>query len=378
MDPINPSQSEEIDLALRTRSGYIVADAIHSFKISLEQSGAEAAGKSLHSTADLICSGCLQIWQKLLWDYTLDHIGLASPRIFWFLKNRFTHLDEAWAKAPAEAFYRNIEHQKTIAEILLVIRSQPRRPMLKLPKVATESHSEAWIQSMGQVPPSAAVGRVFRGSNDLQVLRKVGDAFAQAIADGATEKAFWWLKWCFEEDSRLRKDGGGSLSTMERGPIQWPSKQRSHVGFYLIRLLIELYKDLSPKTGMRMMEEFQAIFQLYSFPDKRISQKRRFDLICLAIQILCDVPRWKVPAAPALVKDPVALERAISHAESFFREVLAYDPPSGDISKEAKKGAPKSVTQKKQLTGKQLKQMSIDEHLNAYDAMINGWMNGKG
>jgi hypothetical protein len=182
------------------------------------------------------------------------------------------------------------------------------------------------------------------------------------------------MKWLMEEDIRLKRIDGGSLSKLDRGPPQWPGKYRSHIGFFISALLIELYKDLAPKHGLRMHEEFQAILNLYSFPDKKLSQKRRMDLLCLAIQIVCEVPRWKVPAAPALVKDPVALERAISHAESFFREVLAYDPPVGDIVKEAKKGATKPTTVKKQLNGKQLKQLSTDEHLAAYNAAIDGFL----
>jgi hypothetical protein len=70
----------------------------------------------------------------------------------------------------------------------------------------------------------------------------------------------------------------------------------------------------------------------------------------------------------------VALERAISHAESFFREVLAYDPPVGDIVKEAKKGATKPTAVKKQLNGQQLKQLSTDEHLAAYNAAVDGFL----
>jgi hypothetical protein len=98
--------------------------------------------------------------------------------------------------------------------------------------------------------------------------------------------------------------------------------------------------------------------------------------MCLAIQIVCEVPRWKIPAAPALVKDPLALERAVSHSESFFREVLAYDPPVGDLMKEAKKSG--KVLAVKGKTSKQLHQMNVQEHLDAYDAAIDKWLNGKG
>jgi hypothetical protein len=194
------------------------------------------------------------------------------------------------------------------------------------------------------------------------------------------------MKWLIEEDARVRRDGGGSLSTLERGPIQWPSKQRSHVGFYITALISELYKELASKHGLRMQEEIQAILELYMIPSKKLTSKRRIDLLCLAIQIICEVPRWKVPAAPALVKDPVALERAVSHAEGFFREVLAYDPPIGDIAKEAKKGScgsggggakSASSSATKQLSGKQLKQMNTDEQLAAYNAAIDGFLSGK-
>jgi hypothetical protein len=79
------------------------------------------------------------------------------------------------------------------------------------------------------------------------------------------------------------------------------------------------------------------------------------------------------------VKDPVALDRAIGHAESFFREVLAYDPPAGDIQKEAKKGSSKNITTgiSKPVNEKQLKQMSINDRLSEYDAMINSYFGGK-
>jgi hypothetical protein len=382
MDPQDPQDVLEEDLTLRTRSGYAVADAIRSFKVSLEQSGAVAAGKSLHYTADLITSGCFQLWQKILWEYSLDHIGISSPRIFWFLQRRFNDLEAAWAKIPPEQFYRTLEYQKTFAEIILILRSQPRRPALKMPRIPAESHNEQWVkQATSQAPSSSAVGRIFRGSNDLQILRRVGDEFVKSCIDGATEKAFWWLKWCYEEESRVRRDTGGSLSNLDRGPAQWPGKQRSHVCFYLAALVSEVYKELAQKYGLRMNEEFQSILQLFSYPNKKLSAKRRQELLCLAIQIVCEVPRWKVPAAPALVKDPVALERAMSHAESFFREVLTYDAPSGNVEKEAKKTASKSITSGaaavKQMSSKQRKQMSLEEHLNARDAMIDSWLNGK-
>jgi hypothetical protein len=380
MDPFLDPQEvvQEEDNTVRTRSGYAVADSVRSFKVALEQSGAVSAGKSMHYSADLICSGCFELWQKILWEYVIDHVNIGSPRIFWFLYYRFLDLEKAWAKLPAEQFYRTLDYQRTFAEIILVVRSQPRRPALKMPRVAAETHNEEWVRgaTIG-VSSSAAVGRVYRNSNDLVILRKVGDAFAQACIEGATEKAFWWLKWLYEEDARLKRDGGGSLSTADRGPPQLPNKQRSHVGFYIAAVLAEIYKELVPKHNLRMTEEFQTLLQLFAYPNKKLTQKRRFDLLCLAIQIVCEVPRWKVPAAPALVKDPVALERAIGHVENFFKEVLAYDAPEGDIQKEAKKGSSRQTEQNKIFSAKKQKELNIQNHLNAYDAVINGWLSGK-
>lgn len=380
MDPQDPQDPQELqeDTTLRTRSGYAVADAVHSFRAALQDSGSAAAAKSLHYTADLICSGCFELWQKILQEYCLDHVGIASPRIFWYLKRRFSELETAWAKLPAETFYRTVDYQKAFAETILVIRSAPRRPALKMPKVPAETHNEEWVRNATQgTPPSAVVGRVFRNSNDLLILRRIGDEFAKACADGNTEKALQWMKWCLEEDARVRRDTGGSLSTAERGPSTWTSKQRSGVGFYLATLLAEIQKDLAPKTGLRMNEEFQAILNLYCYPNKGLTSRRRTELLSLLIQIVCEVPRWKVPAAPSLVKDPVVLERAIGHAESFFREVLAQDIPAGDVAKEAKKTKKANVTTiSAEKNAKKLKQMSVEEHLNAQDAMINSWMNG--
>jgi len=67
---------------------------------------------------------------------------------------------------------------------------------------------------------------------------------------------------------------------------------------------------------------------LYRAHDPRNTQKRKMDTIGLMIQILTDVPKWKVPAAPSLVADPMKLERMTSQAETFFREVLALPLPA--------------------------------------------------
>jgi hypothetical protein len=368
--------NQAVPEVVRTRSGYVIGEAVKSFKSALEESGAVAAGKSIHYTADLVCSGCSEIWQKMLWDYAIDHVGIASPRIFHLLNSRFIDLQAGISRMPSENFYKTQEYQNAMAECVLILRSCPRRPALKMPKVPAESHSDEWIRTTTiNTNPTAIVGRVYNGAYDLQVVKRVGDEFIKACNDGATEKAIFWMKWLIEEDARLKKDGKGALSTQDRGPADWPNKFRSNIGFYVSSLLTELYKELAGKQAIRMHEEFKAILHLYCFPKKTISSKRRQDLLCLAIQIICEVPRWKIPAAPSLVKDPVALANAVAHTESFFREVLAYDPPVGDLAKEAKKTNKSTIIKPK--SSKQVHQMNVEEHLAAYDAVIDKWLTGK-
>lgn len=374
---LDPFSTEEltVDTTIRTRCGYAIADAIHSFKMCLEQSGSVAAGKCLHYSADLITSGAFDYWQKILWDFAFEHVGIASPRIFSFLNRRFQELEAIWAKLPAEAFYKSVENQKLVAECVLVLRSCPRKPPLKMPRVPPETHSNEWVQQSlgtGDVSLPIAVTRVYKAESDLMIVRKVAKEFVVACEQGATEKAFFWLKWLFEEESFLKKEKQRGLCLLERGPSDWPSKARAHVGFFFADLLAEIYKDLMGKGLLRMNEEFAGLLYLYRVPNKKLSQRRRLDALCLCIQILCEAPKWKVPAAPTLVADPVSLERAKGHAPHFFNEVLAYAPPKGDIAKEAKKvGGKATGAGGRRLTSKEKEKLKQEQQMTAYNDVIN-------
>jgi hypothetical protein len=100
------------------------------------------------------------------------------------------------------------------------------------------------------------------------------------------------------------------------------------VGYYLIAVLAEVYKEFAEKGMVRMHEEFQALLDIYRAPDPRNTQKRKMDAFGVMVQILTDVPKWKVPAAPSLVLDPGKLERMVAQSEGFFREVLMLPLPS--------------------------------------------------
>ena len=71
-----------------SRKGYAVKDLARNFVQVLGETGPESTGKLLHYTADFICSGGVELWQRLCWDYAFDHIGIASPRIFVYLKQK--------------------------------------------------------------------------------------------------------------------------------------------------------------------------------------------------------------------------------------------------------------------------------------------------
>ena len=172
----------------------------------------------------------------------------------------------------------------------------------------------------------------------------------------------------------MKNETRGSLSTLERGPSEWPSKSRNHIGFFFCDLLLEIYKEYQAKGLIRMNEEFIGILDLYRKVTK-LSGKRRLDCLCLCIQLLCEVPKWKVPAAPTLVSDPVQLERASGHAEQFFREVLVYAPigSGSDIVKEAKK-AMKPSQEKKKMTTKEKNAQKLEDNFAACDAVLQKMM----
>jgi hypothetical protein len=129
------------------------------------------------------------------------------------------------------------------------------------------------------------------------------------------------------------------------------------VAYYLTAVLAEVYKEFAEKGMVRMHEEFQALLFIFRESD---SQKRKMDTFALMVQILTDVPKWKIPAAPTLVPDPQWLERMVSQSDGFFREVLALPQPS--------KMLPASITGLKQ---KKVKEESKEDKLQKKLDMIN-------
>jgi hypothetical protein len=204
-------------------------------------------------------------------------------------------------------------------EIVLILQLCPKKAKVKYPSVQNETHeNENWLRSVLRTTDKAAVRKVWQRNTDQEQMLHAGNEMVFAITEGAPERALFWAKWLQEEDQIIKKKYGTGLSTADRGPIN--SKQRAHPGYYLIGLLAELYKEYYAKGMIRMNEEFQALLDLYR--DSDTSQKHKGDIIAIMIQILTEVPKWKVPAAPSLVQDPGTLQRIVQTAPQFFEELL--------------------------------------------------------
>jgi hypothetical protein len=360
----------EPDVEPVSRKGYTLKDLARNFIQVLGETGPEASGKLLHYTADFICSGGIEIWQRLCWDYAFEHIGIASPRIFVYLKQKMVMLLEMASKLPQHAFMKNPDVQKATAEIVLVLQTCPKKTKAKLPVVPYDTHmSEDWLLRVANSTERAVVKKVFDHSVDMGQLYYAANEMINAIINGALEKALFWMKWIIEEDSMIRKSHGAGLSTMERGPATSNSKQRQHPGYFLCAVLAESYKEFAEKGQIRMHEEFQCLLDLYRSTDKFTTAKRKHDTLILLIQILTEVPRWKVPAAPSLIKDALVLNRAVSQCEIFYVEILRLPPPPKPLPNKVGSIAHKKPKEKN-------KAELIESHLSDVDKLISQFYGG--
>lgn len=350
---------EEKEPEIVSRKGYILKDLARSFQISISETGPIATGKLIHYTADMVCSGGLQLWEKLCWDYAYDHIGVASPRVFHYLSRKFKEINEASAKMTFDNFCKKREIQEVITEIILILQGCPKKTKTKIPSVPVETHeNDDWLRSVLRTTDKAAVRKVWQRNTDLEQMLHAGNEMVYAITEGATERSLFWVKWLIEEDAIVRKRFGQGLTTLERGPPGLKPTQKTAVGYYIINVCSEVYKEFAEKGMVRMHEEFQSLLDIYRSP--HTGQKRKMDTIALMIQILTDVPRMKVPAAPALVSDPGTMARIVSQSEGFFREVLSLPLPP--------KMLPPTVTGLRQKKVKEpTKEEALQKKLDAID-----------
>ncbi len=332
------------DTILKSRMGYAANDCIKALETALSDPSTTSMGRALHFSADMVCSGGYNMWRKFCYEYAFDHVGLASLRVFHYLNGRFRELDAAWDKMPSEDFYASEEIQRKIGEVVLVLQASPRAGKLKWPAVGKETHKNpTWLSSTRRAPDSSAVQKVWSRGTDMNELFVAGNELLYACGEGALERALFWLKWVIEEDTMVKKEMGGGLTTNDHG-INGGKKAKASPVHFLFKCCIEKYKEMAAKGLLRMNDEVQALATLYiNAPPALLTGRRKLDIVIILLQVLCEVPKWKVPAAGPVVKDPVVLGRAVAQVPAFFKEVLSRPAPSKIIKKQPVKKVKKGL-----------------------------------
>lgn len=367
--------SKEEDKRPRTRCGYLVPEAYACYENALGEVGAAASGKAIHFAADLVCSGGLDIWIRGAYSYAVQQIGMANPRIFVYLRQRIMELDKKATTLPQEAFYSNPEVQSNITEVVLILQVCPKHSKVIWPKIDENTKRPGWLRGVSGSPETHATRKVWSSDGDTPPLYLVANELCKAVQEGAQARALFWVKWVMEEDARIRKQTkGNGLSTKERGPATQNQKARTDAGHFVASILYEIYKELSDKGMIRMNEEFSELYRLWRGGEGRMAARLRKDCLGLMALICCEVPRWKVPAAPSLVSDPMRLSRAVSQGGAFFNEVLAN---SMKAEKQIKMNMTKATKSKKEksLSEKEKKEQTIEDKFNAYDAAMEAYLN---
>ena len=349
----------------RTRVGYLVPDAYANYEQALGQTGTAASGRALHFAADLICSGGLDIWIRGAYAYAIQHIGLANPRIFVYLRQRIFELDKKAAALPTHSFTSNTEVQQIICEVVLILQLCPKRAKVAWPKLEENTKREGWLRGVASAAETKATRTVWSSDTDNPILYQVGNEFCKAVEEGAIERALFWLRWVQEEDARMKKEMRGyGLSSKDRGPATQSQRARTDAGHFIAALVLEIYRDFRQKGLVRMDEEFTELLRLWRCGESRMAARLRRDCLCCLVQIVCEVPRWKVPAAPKLVEDPVRLSRAVSQAGHFFQEVLAY-PPLPPTSQITTKMLKMKLQKTKKLSEQQQKNLTMEDQFDS-------------
>ena len=309
---------------VRTRFGYDAKDCVRSLQEVLSQSGSSATGKALHLSADLICSGGFEIWIRLLWSFVFQHVHLTSLRIFVYLQQRTKELEESLNCLDFEELYKTGEFQHRVSELVMVVQTLPRQSKLIWPKVPDETHDKTWLQSVPNAKESEAVSKVWQSQHDTPILRFVGNQILTACEEVNIERALFWLKWLLDEDKRVRKSNSGlaSLTTSRRSGSGSTKVDKSEIGFYIAAVLAEAYKDLARRGLVRMHEEFQELLNLWRGKQARLSSKQKQECLAFMVLVITEVPRWKIPAAQPLIKDPTVMSRAVQQSVKFFQEIL--------------------------------------------------------
>ena len=356
-----------------SRKGYDLKDLVSSFFNNLDIRNSSGIGKIMHYTADMICSGGILIWQKLCWDYTFEHIGVANPRIFPYLLGQFRKLNIYHVKYPLDSFCRIKDVQRQSMEVVLIIQGCIRKPKIKMPSVPANSHdNENWLHSNVHLSaiqvPHMAVRRTWHSTYDKRQSLCGGNELVYACLEGVTERALFWMKWLTEEDNIHRKKYSTGITSMERGPANLTTKQRTSIGMYICYILEEIYKDIAERRLINMSDEFKCLADIYKGSDPCITARRKSGCLVTMIQILTEVPKWKNPISPPLTKNIQNITTISIQSEIFFKEILVLPLPQ-----KALPSTIGSITARKQ--GKPIKK--TEEQLDFADSLIFDFYNKK-
>jgi len=366
----NPLQKpKEERPTVKTRFGYDAKDCVKSLQDVLAQTGPSATGKALHYSADLICSGGFEIWIRLIWSFVFQHVHLSSLRIFVYLQERTKNLEERVSKSmEIEELYKDPEFQQRASEVILVVQTLPRINKLVWPKVPEETHDPIWIQSVPQPRDSEAVRKVWDPVQDQVILRTIGNQILAACEEVNIERALFWLRWVLDEDKRVRAANNGFTMTTARRSGQAMSGKidKAEIGYYVAAVLAEAYKDLARRGLIRMHEEFQSLIDMWRGKQARLSARQKQECLGIMILVISEVPRWKVPAAQPLVKDPTVMSRAVQQSVRFFQEILVKPRVNGIVPKDLVGASSKK--KKKVVTSD--KANSMEDQMRLMDEMV--------
>jgi hypothetical protein len=266
-----------------------------------------------------------------------------------------------------EELYRNSAFQQRIAEVILIVQTLPKQSKLIWPKVPDETHEPSWIQGIPVPKESEAVRKVWQIQHDQPIMRTIGNQILSACEEANIEKALFWLRWILDEDRRVRTlNNGFSLTTSRRSGNGSMKVDKYEIGHYIAAILAEGYKDLARRGLIRMHEEFQALIHLWKGKQPRLTSRQRQECLAIMILVISEVPRWKVPAAQPLIKDPTIMTRAVQQSVRFFQEVLINVPVTAIVPKDIT-GSYKKVKKVEGKAGTMEDQMRLmDEMVMAF------------
>jgi len=350
--------------SVKTRFGYEARDCVRTLQEVLSESGPSATGKALHYSADIICSGGFEIWIRLIWSFVFQRVHLSSLRIFIFLLEKTKVLEERMNALDMEELYKNTEFQQQASEVILVVQTLPRQGKITWPKVPEDTHQPEWIHTVPHVKESEAVRKVWNSQHDQPILKQVANQILSACEEVNIEKALFWLKWIIDEDKRVRSLGPGYMLTTSRRTGSASMKpDKGEVGYYIAAILAEAYKDLARRGLVRMHEEFQSLIDMWRGKQARLTSRQKQECLALMILVISEVPRWKIPAAQPLVKDPIHMSRAVQQSVRFFHEIIIKPPVPSIVPKDI-------VGPVKKKLGPLTKPSSTEDQMRLMDEMV--------